>query len=108
LACTETWKDKDGSKQEKCVWINCVLFKKLSEIAEKYVEKGMTLYVEGSLSNNQWKDKDGKDRTTTQIIVEEMQMLGGKGEKKEPSKADAEPAKVKQPGSLGFDDDIPF
>ena len=106
LACTETWKDKDGSKQEKCVWVNCVLFKKLSEIAEQYVGKGMLLYISGKLDNNPWKDKDGNARTTTQIIVDEMQMLGGK---KEPARADEEPAKVKQPGSLAeFDSDLPF
>ena len=102
LATTESWKDKDGNKQDKTEWHNVVIFRKLAEIAGEYLKKGRPVYIEGRLQTRKWQDKEGKDRYTTEIVADQMQMLGSREEAKEVSKASA-PA--------NFDDmesDIPF
>jgi single-strand DNA-binding protein len=78
LATTESWKDKSGSKQEKTEWHNLVFYRRLAEIAGEYLKKGSQIYVEGKIQTRKWQDKDGKDRYNTEIIVNEMTMLGGK------------------------------
>ena len=78
LATSETWKDKNGEKQEKTEWHNLTMYRKLAEIAGEYLKKGSLIYVEGKISTRKWQDKDGNDRYTTEIIVSEMKMLGGK------------------------------
>lgn len=102
LAVNETWKNKDGEKQERCEWVNCTLYRKLSDIASKYVKVGSMIYVEGKLSTRKWQDKDGKDRYTTEIIVSDMQMLSGKSEV---APAQSKPA---QPASFDDSEQIPF
>ena len=79
LATTESWKDKDGNKQEKTEWHRVVFFGRLAEIAGEYLKKGSQVYIEGKLRTNKWQDKDGNDRYTTEILANEMQMLGGRG-----------------------------
>src|SRR3569623_1869544 len=80
LATSETWKDKQtGENQERTEWHNVVFFNRLAEIAGEYLKKGSKVYVEGSLRTRKWQDKDtGKDRFTTEIIVNDMQMLDGR------------------------------
>ena len=78
LATTDTWKDKNGEKQEKTEWHRVVLYRKLAEIAGEYLKKGCPIYVEGRLETKQWTDKQGIERYTTQIIADTMQMLGSK------------------------------
>lgn len=78
IACNETWKNKDGTKQEKCEWVNATVYRKLAEIAAEYVKVGQQVFISGKLATRKWQDKEGKDRYTTDIIVGEMQMLGGK------------------------------
>lgn len=78
LATTESWKDKDGNKQEKTEWHRVVFFGRLAEIAGEYLRKGSQVYIEGKLRTNKWQDKDGNDRYTTEILANEMQMLGGR------------------------------
>lgn len=78
LATSENWKDKSGVKQEKTEWHNLVFYRRLSEIAGQYLSKGSQIYVEGKLQTRKWQTKEGQDRYTTEIIVNEMQMLGGK------------------------------
>ena len=78
LATTDTWKDKNGEKQEKTEWHRVVLYRKLAEIAGEYLKKGRPIYVEGRLETKQWTDKQGIERYTTQIIADTMQMLGSK------------------------------
>jgi len=81
LATSRTWKDKNtGQQQEHTEWHRVVFFNRLAEIAGEYLKKGSKVYVEGSLRTNKWQDKDGKDRYTTEIIGNEMQMLDGKGD----------------------------
>ena len=102
LATTESWKDKDGNKQDKTEWHNIVIFRKLAEIAGEYLKKGRPVYIEGRLQTRKWQDKEGKDRYTTEIVADQMQMLGSRDEAKEVSKA---------PAPANFDDmesDIPF
>jgi single-strand DNA-binding protein len=80
LATSEGWKDKQtGEQQERTEWHNVALFGRLGEIAAEYLRKGSQVYIEGRLRTRKWQDKDGRDRYTTEIIGEEMQMLGGRG-----------------------------
>ncbi|HEY5994409.1 MAG TPA: single-stranded DNA-binding protein, partial [Gallionellaceae bacterium] len=78
LATSENWKDKNGEKQERTEWHNLVFYRRLAEVAGEYLKKGSQIYVEGKIQTRKWQDKEGKDRYTTEIIVNEMQMLGSK------------------------------
>ena len=109
LATTETWKDKSGEKQEKTEWHRVTFYRKLAEIAGEYLKKGRPVYVVGRLETRKWTDKSGVERYTTEIIANEMKMLGSKGEQRE-DQPNHERKAVTQGGS-GFedmDDDIPF
>lgn len=77
IATTESWKDKSGAKQEKTEWHNLVAYRKLAEIIGEYMKKGSSGYFEGRLQTRKW-EKDGVTRYATEIIVDSMQMLGGK------------------------------
>lgn len=80
LATSESWTDKtSGEKKERTEWHNLVFTRKLAEIVGQYLKKGAKIYVEGSLRTRKWQDKDGHDRYTTEIQVNDMQMLDGKG-----------------------------
>lgn len=80
LATSETYKSKNGERVTQTEWHNVVLWRGLAEIAEKYVKKGMQLYIEGRIRTRAWDDKDGNKRYTTEIIGDVMQMLGRKGD----------------------------
>ena len=121
LATTETWKDKNsGEKKEATEWHRVVFFRKLAEIAGQYLKKGSPVYIEGSLKTRKWQDKDGQDRYTTEIVADEMKMLGsrqGSGdagdasrERQAPPSGVASRPNIAQPAAdLGnFEDDIPF
>lgn len=76
LATSETWQDKNtGEAREKTEWHRCVAYRRLAEIIGQYVKKGSKIYVEGRLQTRKWQGQDGQDRYTTEIIVNEMQML---------------------------------
>lgn len=77
IATTENWKDKSGIKQEKTEWHNIVMYRKLAEIAGEYLKKGRPVYIEGRLQTRKW-EKDGVTRYSTEIIADNMQMLGGR------------------------------
>ena len=80
IATSEQWRDKQtGENQERTEWHRVVLFGKLGEIAGEYLKKGRQVYIEGSLRTNKYTDKDGVERYTTDIVANEMQMLGGMG-----------------------------
>ena len=120
LATSENWKDKSGEKQEKTEWHNLTFYRRLAEIAGEYLKKGSMIYVEGKLATRKWQDKEGKDRYTTDIIVNEMQMLSSKASSggsfevvDKPTASSAAPAvgkaaPAKSGGFDNFDDDIPF
>lgn len=78
VATSETWKDKAGAKQERTEWHRCVAWRKLAEIIQQYVRKGSKIYIEGKLQTRKWQGSDGQDRYTTEIVVDQMQMLDGK------------------------------
>jgi len=80
VATSEQWKDKNtGEKQEKTEWHRISAFGRLAEIMGEYLKKGSQVYIEGRIQTRKWQDKDGKDRYTTEIIANEMQMLGSRG-----------------------------
>ena len=80
VATSESWKDKQtGEQKEKTEWHKVVMFRRLAEVAAEYLRKGSQVYIEGKLRTNKWQDRDGNDRYTTEIIADEMQMLGGRG-----------------------------
>lgn len=107
VATTETWKDKaTGEKKESTEWHRCVFYRKLAEIAGQYLKKGSQVYIEGSLKTRKWQDKDGQDRYTTEIVADEMKMLGGKREgASEPRPATADNA---DSDWNDFENSIPF
>jgi single-strand DNA-binding protein len=79
VATSRVRKDKDtGERREDTEWHRVVLFDRLGEIANEYLRKGRSVYIEGRLQTRKWQDKDGQDRWTTEIIAEQMQMLGGR------------------------------
>src|SRR6185369_4227316 len=80
LATSESWKDKQtGDQQERTERHKIAMFGRLAEIAAEYLRKGSQVYIEGKLRTRKWQDKEGKDRWTTEIVADEMQMLGSKG-----------------------------
>lgn len=117
LATAESWKDKNtGEKQEKTEWHRIVFFGRLAEIVGEYLKKGAQVYVEGRLQTRKWQDKEGQDRYTTEIVANEMQMLGsragsGGGDYAASSESAAPAASKPATAAAGvddFDDDIPF
>ena len=119
VATTEQWRDKQtGENKEATEWHNVVMFDRLAEIAAEYLRKGSQIFVEGKIRTRKWQDKEGNDRYSTEIIANEMSMLGGRGasdrsssppqdrsrDRGAESPARAEPAGVAE----SFDDDIPF
>ncbi|MBH9551653.1 single-stranded DNA-binding protein [Inhella gelatinilytica] len=81
IATTRNWKSKDsGERQEETEWHRVVFYDRLAEIAGQYLKKGRPVYVEGRLKTRKWQDKEGRDQYTTEIIAEQMQLLGGREE----------------------------
>jgi single-strand DNA-binding protein len=117
LATTDSWRDKNtGEQQERTEWHRVVFFGRLAEIVGEYLKKGSQVYVEGRLQTRKWQDKDGNDRYTTEIVANEMQMLGGRGGGAERDTSRAAPASesrgreepAPRTDSEFVDDDIPF
>jgi single-strand DNA-binding protein len=80
IATSESWRDKQsGEQQERTEWHRVVLFGRLGEVAAEYLKKGSQVYIEGSLRTRKWQDKQGVERYSTEIVGNEMQMLGGRG-----------------------------
>ncbi|MGI9232494.1 MAG: single-stranded DNA-binding protein, partial [Woeseiaceae bacterium] len=118
VATNESWKDKQtGEQKDRTEWHRVAMFNRLAEIAAEYLRKGSQVYIEGKLRTRKWQGQDGNDRYTTEIIADEMQMLGGRGDggggnfgggrgggKSSQGGGNAPP----QPGPDDFDDDIPF
>ncbi len=122
VATSDSWKDKQtGEQQERTEWHRVVFFSRLAEITGEYLKKGSQVYIEGRLQTRKWKDQSGQDRYTTEIVANEMQMLGSrsKGAEAAPqndyneSRPASKPATTSSaaPAPAGFDDfddDIPF
>ena len=122
VATNESWKDKQtGEQKERTEWHRVAMFNRPAEIAAEYLRKGSQVYIEGKLRTRKWQDKDGQDRYTTEIIADEMQMLGGRGGAGESFGGSPGRQSGGQGGSQGnqgggmappsdgdYDDDIPF
>lgn len=111
VATTESWKGKDGSKQEKTEWHNIVIYRKLAEIAGEYLKKGRPVYIEGRLQTRKW-EKDGVTRYSTEIIADSMQMLGDRSENNHSDNTNYQEKEKNAPkedfSKNDFEDDIPF
>ena len=129
VATSESWNDKDsGEKKEQTEWHKIVVFGKLAEICGEYLSKGKQVYLEGRIQTREWNDKEGNKRQTTEIVVSDMQMLGGRGDDKgerpansnkgsnqskpqatpRQSSSSSEPPPQEEPPERGPDGDIPF
>jgi len=135
LATTRNWKNKEsGERQEETEWHRVVFYDRLAEIAGEYLKKGKPVYIEGRLKTRKWQDKEGRDQYTTEVIADQMQLLGGNdgggqgrgdnggdedgyrrgngggnGGARAPAPAPRAPAQRSGGGGSGFpDDDIPF
>ncbi|MDO3377427.1 single-stranded DNA-binding protein [Geoalkalibacter halelectricus] len=80
LATSERYKDRNGEQQEKTEWHNIVAWRQLAEICGKYLHKGKQVYIEGKIQTRKYQDRDGNDRYITEIVADQMQMLGGRGD----------------------------
>jgi len=79
LATAESWKDREtGETRDKTEWHRVVFFGRVAEVTEQYLKKGSQIYIEGRLQTRKWQDREGKDRYTTEIVGNDMQMLGGR------------------------------
>lgn len=78
IATSESWKDSQGDKVEKTEWHKIVTFGKLAEICGEYLTKGKQVWIEGRIQTRQWQDKEGNNKYTTEIVANQMKMLGGK------------------------------
>ena len=123
LATGESWRDRQtGEQQERTEWHRVVFFGRLAEIAAEYLRKGRQVYVEGRLQTRKWQTQDGQDRWSTEVVANDMQMLGGRSQGGF-SDSPGEPAPAREWGGGGessrrrekapepaedFDDDIPF
>lgn len=117
IATSESWKDKaTGAQQERTEWHNIAFFGRLAEIAAEYLRKGSQVFVEGRLRTRKWQDKQGNDRYTTEIVADNMQMLGGRGgagpgergSAGAPPRDEFDQTPAPAAGKEDFDDDIPF
>jgi len=127
VATTDTWKDKNGEKQEKTEWHRVAMFGRQAEIAGEYLKKGSSVYLEGRLQTRKWQNKEGVDQYTTEVVADRMQMLGGRsgggntfevmdrepsssgsGSAPAPRNAGAKPPAKKGGDFDDFEDDIPF
>jgi len=119
VATNESWKDKQtGEQKDRTEWHKVAMFNRLAEIAAEYLRKGSQVYIEGKLRTRKWQDKSGQDRWTTEIIADEMQMLGGRGgagagggggsAPMSSGQDSGPPSTPPQAGPDDFDDDIPF
>jgi len=126
VATSESWRDKQtGEQQERTEWHRVALFGRLAEVAGEYLRKGSQVYIEGSLRTRKWQDKQGNERYSTEIVGNDLQMLGGRGgaggaggasgaEAGSRSGGGGAPSYAEESGGSGasrseeFDDDIPF
>ena len=112
IATTESWKDKEsGENRDKTEWHRVVFFGNLAEIAEKYLDKGSSVYIEGKIQTRKWQDKEGKDRWTTEVLGNQLTMLGSKNSSdssEEVSNSSDTPFPEDDSGPGLTDDDIPF
>ena len=102
LATSESYKNKEGERVNQTEWHNIVLWRGLAEVAEKWLKKGSSVYIEGKIKTRKWEDKDGNTRYNTEILADNMTMLGGKKDSQE------NPINPPQETASDKADDLPF
>ncbi|MDU1347378.1 MAG: single-stranded DNA-binding protein [Eikenella corrodens] len=115
IATSESWKDQSGQKKERTEWHNITLYRKLAEIAAKYLQKGSLVYLEGKIQSRKYTGKDGIERTAFDIITNEMKMLGGGNDSGQQNAQHTPPAPPRRQAPAApaqpvddIDDDVPF
>jgi single-strand DNA-binding protein len=114
IATSETWKDKEtGEKKERSEWHSVAIFNEgLAKIAEQYLRKGSTVYIEGQLETRKWQDQSGADKYTTEIVLRqyrgELTLLGGKRDDAPRDEGYSQPPIAQGGGSVDLGDDLPF
>lgn len=123
MATNEVFNDKEGTRQERTTWHRVVAWGRLAEICGEYLTKGKLVYIEGTIQNRSWEDKEGNTRWTTEIVARQMQMLGQDGERSRQTSSGQAPSRNQAPyekesedakamnfdeESVSTDDDIPF
>lgn len=117
LATNESWTDRNGERQERTEWHRLVIWRKLAEIVGQYLRKGSKIYIEGRLETRSWDDQSGQKRYTTEVVVNDLQMLDGRGDaadgqqgggfESRPTAGDP-PGGEPAGGGATDDDDLPF
>lgn len=112
IAVNEKYKDKSGEQREKTEYIRVVAYRRTAEIIGQYCKKGDQIYIEGKLQTRKWSDKSGQDHYTTEIIADQIQMLGSKEDRGQREQQSEKPGRFPDPqpnhDPQTFDDDIPF
>jgi len=112
IATTEKWTDKSGQKQEATEWHRVVVWGRQAEICGQYLTKGRQVYIEGRIRTRQWQDQQGQKRYTTEIVAQNVQMLGGRGGERSEGGTEAmvppDESTIRDDFGGGPDDDIPF
>lgn len=111
IGITESWKDKNsGEKKEATEWVRVAFFGKLAEIAGQYLKKGSQVYIEGKMRTRKYADKDGVEKYTTEIIADQMQLLGSRPANSQDEAGSGRPANASPRPQSNFDteDTIPF
>lgn len=111
LATTESYKNRDGQKVEQTEWHNVVLWRGLAEVAQNYLQKGNQVFIEGKVRTRSWDDKDGNKRYITEILADNMTMLGGRRDENRDyatPKAETQAAETPEPDIAPEEDDLPF
>ena len=117
VATNESWTDKSGQKQERTEWHRIVVWGKLGELCGQYLSKGRQAFIEGRLQTREWADKEGNKRHTTEIVAQNIQFLGGPGDRTSQgtefaapagAAADFEPSPQESEGKGIADDEVPF
>jgi single-strand DNA-binding protein len=99
IAASRSWKTPEGERRSETEWFTIVAWGNLAEICNQYLKKGQQVYVEGRLQNRRWEDAEGNKRSTTEVVANEMIMLGDRREAKDEEEID---------DSMPFDDEFPF
>ena len=109
LATTENYKNKQGERVSQTEWHNVVLWRGLAEVAEKYLKKGASVYIEGKIRTRKWEDKEGVTRYSTEVLGDNMTMLGGKAMSEDMLEGEITPKNVNQDQNQSSEkDDLPF
>jgi len=108
VATTDQWKDKQGERQERTEWHRVVLFGRLAEIARDYLHKGSSVYLEGKIQTRKYTDREGNERYITEIVGNQLEMLGGKPSENNSGYTPAEQTRHELPNDAEWLDKVPF